>query len=129
MEQKPQILIVDDEPIVLKRLKTALEKTGYEVDVCEDGQAAIERIAEQTYDVVVTDIRMGDVDGIDVLDAVRAKSPHTPTIMITGYASVEAAREAEIKGAFDYLAKPFQPKDLRKILDKALKQRRKAGQA
>jgi len=129
MEQKPQILIVDDEPIVLKRLKTALEKSGYEVDVCDNGQAALERIAEQTYDVVVTDIRMGEVDGIDVLDAVRAKAPHTPTIMITGYASVEVAREAEIKGAFDYLAKPFQPKDLRKILDKALKQRRKAGQA
>ena len=126
MDEAPEILIVDDEPIVLKRLKTALEKSGYAVQTCENGEAAFGHLERQRFDVVVTDIRMDGIDGIQVLDRVRASSSETITIMITGHASVEAAREAEAKGAFDCIAKPFQPKDLRKVIEKALKQKKRA---
>lgn len=122
MENNLKLLIVDDEPIVGKRLKSALEKYGYDVEVFETGQSAIQRLAEQEFDIVVSDVRMEDADGLEVLDAVQRSSSRTKTILITGYATVEVAREALAKGAFDFLAKPFQPKDLRSLIEKAAKE-------
>ena len=119
MEGKIQILILDDEPIVGKRLGPALAKMGGEVEVFEDPHRALERIQEKTFDIVVTDIRMEDIDGIEILEKVRARSDHTKVIMITGYATVEVAREALGKGAFDFIAKPFKPNDLREVILKA----------
>jgi DNA-binding NtrC family response regulator len=119
METKLQILILDDEPIVGKRLGPALRKIGAEVDVFEDPHQALKRIQEKTFDVVVTDIRMEDVDGIEILEKVKARSGHTKVIMITGYATVEVAREALAKGAFDFIAKPFKPNDLREVVLRA----------
>jgi DNA-binding NtrC family response regulator len=117
-----KILVVDDESIVGKRLKPALEKVGYQVDVCESGRAAISRLDATTFDIVVCDVRMDEIDGLQVLQHVIAKSPRTKVIIITGYATVEMAREALIKGAFDFIAKPFKPSDLRKIIEKATRQ-------
>jgi DNA-binding NtrC family response regulator len=119
MENKLQILILDDEPIVGKRLGPALAKMGAEVEVFEDPRRALGRIQEKTFDIVVTDIRMEDIDGIEILERVRARSDHTKVIMITGYATVEVAREALGKGAFDFIAKPFKPNDLREIIVRA----------
>ena len=126
MERKLELLIVDDEPIVGRRLKSALEKHGYEVEVFETGQSAIQRLKERQFDIVVSDVRMEDADGLDVLEAVKQSSSRTKTILITGYATVELAREALAKGAFDFLAKPFQPKDLRAIIEKAAKELEKS---
>ena len=122
MERKLELLVVDDEPIVGKRLKSALEKYGYEVESYETGQGAIERLKERQFDIVVSDVRMDDADGLDVLEAVKQSSSRTKTILITGYATVELAREALAKGAFDFLAKPFQPKDLHTMIEKAAKE-------
>jgi DNA-binding NtrC family response regulator len=122
MERKLELLVVDDEPIVGKRLKSALEKYGYEVESFETGQSAIRRLKEKQFDIVVSDVRMDDADGLDVLEAVKQSSSRTKTILITGYATVELAREALAKGAFDFLAKPFQPKDLRAMIEKAAKE-------
>ncbi len=122
MEQKLKLLVVDDEPIVGKRLKSALEKYGYDVEVFDTGQSAIQRLAEREFDIVVSDVRMEDANGLEVLDAVQKSSSRTKTILITGYATVEVAREALAKGAFDFLAKPFQPKDLRSLIEKAAKE-------
>ena len=119
MEGKIQILILDDEPIVGKRLGPALAKMGGEVEVFENPHQALARIQEKTFDIVVTDIRMEDIDGIDILEKVKAKSEHTKVIMITGYATVEVAREALGKGAFDFIAKPFKPNDLREVIVRA----------
>jgi DNA-binding NtrC family response regulator len=121
MERKPQILILDDEPIVGKRLKPALEKYGCEVEVFEDGKKALERFNEKHFDIVVTDVRMEEIDGLQVLEQVKAKSAETKVIIITGYATIEVAREALIKGAFDFIAKPFKPNDLRLIVERAAK--------
>jgi len=112
-------MVVDDEPIVGKRLKPALEKGGYVVEVFESGGDALRRLEGKDFDIVVTDVRMEDVDGIQVLEHVLARSDRTKVIIITGYATVEVAREALAKGAFDFIAKPFKPNDLRVIIERA----------
>lgn len=121
MADNLQIMLVDDEPIVGKRLKPALAKYGFEVEVFEDGARAMQRLQEKEFDIVVTDVRMEDVDGIQVLENVLARSQRTKVIIITGYATVEVAREALVKGAFDFIAKPFKPNDLRAVIDRAAK--------
>jgi DNA-binding NtrC family response regulator len=119
MAERLKLLLLDDEPIVGKRLKPALAKIGCEVEVFENPKEALKRIEEQEFDIVVTDIRMKDVDGIEVLEMVRKKSSRTKVIMITGYAMMETAREAMEKGAFDFIAKPFEPDELRAVVAKA----------
>ena len=114
-----KILLLDDEPIVGKRLKPALSKIGCDVEVFQDPISAMARINEVTFDIVVTDIRMDEMDGMQVLERVLAKSPKTKVIMITGYAMIALAREAMEKGAFDFIAKPFKPDDLRQVIAKA----------
>ncbi len=119
MSDKLEVLLLDDEPIVGKRLKPALTKIGCNVEVFEEPSAALKRLEEREFDVVVTDIRMDDIDGIQVLEEVRKKSERTKVVMITGYAMMALAREAMEKGAFDFIAKPFQPDDLRRVIAKA----------
>lgn len=121
MDGTLQIMLVDDEPIVGKRLKPALTKYGFEVEVFEDAALALQRIREKEFDIVVTDVRMEDVDGIQLLEQALAQSNRTKVIIITGYATVEVAREALVKGAFDFIAKPFKPNDLRAVIDRAVK--------
>ncbi|MBN1608366.1 MAG: response regulator [Polyangiaceae bacterium] len=117
--KKLRILVLDDEPIVGNRLKPALAKSGYEVRVATTGADAVRLIDEVGFDIVVTDIRMEGVDGMDVLRHVRARSPGTLVIMITGFATVDLAREALTMGAFDFIAKPFKLDDLRRTILRA----------
>jgi len=119
MPEKLKILLLDDEPIVGKRLKPALAKIGCDVEVFEDPKQALKRIDETEFDIVVTDIRMDEINGIQVLEHVTKKSQRTKVIIITGYAMMSLAREAMKKGAFDFIAKPFRPDDLREIIAKA----------
>ncbi len=116
-----KVLILDDEPIVGKRLGPALSKHGLDVEVFEDPNLAVARINETEFDIVVSDVRMEAMDGLKVLETVMAKSARTKVIIITGYATVEIAREALVKGAFDFIAKPFKPNDLRIVINKAAK--------
>ena len=124
MRDKLQIMLIDDEDIVGKRLKPALEKNGDTVETFIDSRKAIERLNEKNFDIVITDIRMDEIDGLEVLEHVRTNSKNTKVIMITGYATVEVARHAMAKGAFDFIAKPFKPNDLREIIEKAAEQLR-----
>ena len=119
MSETLNILLLDDEPIVGKRLKPALAKIGCEVEVFQDPLAAVARIDQKEFDIVVTDIRMDEMDGMQILEHVRQKTPRTKVIMITGYAMIALAREAMEKGAFDFIAKPFKPDDLRQVIAKA----------
>jgi DNA-binding NtrC family response regulator len=119
MDNRVDVLLLDDEPIVGKRLKPALAKIGCDVEVFEDPKEALKRLDEKTFHIVVTDIRMDEIDGIQVLERVLKKSPETKVIMITGYAMMAIAREAMEKGAFDFISKPFKPDDLRKVIAKA----------
>ena len=119
MENKLSIMIIDDENIVGKRLQPALEKRGDIVETFVDSREALKRFDEQNFDIVVTDIRMDNIDGIEVLEHITSRNKRTKVIMITGYATVEVAREALAKGAFDFIAKPFKPNDLRSIIERA----------
>jgi DNA-binding NtrC family response regulator len=119
MKQRLQVLVLDDEPIVGKRLQPALAKVGCDVEVFDAPRPALEKIEAKRFDVVVTDIRMDEIDGIEVLQKVLTRWPATKVIMITGYATVEVAREAIAKGAFDFIAKPFKPQELRDVIAKA----------
>ncbi|NIO27687.1 MAG: response regulator [Candidatus Latescibacteria bacterium] len=114
-----QVMIIDDEPIVGKRLQPALSKYGMDVEVFTESTEALSRLNEKEFDIVVTDLKMEEVDGLQVLAHVMSTCPNTRVIMITGYGSVEVAREALTKGAFDFVSKPFKPKDLRAIINKA----------
>lgn len=114
-----RVIVLDDEPIVGKRLQPALEKMGWQVEVFEEPKKALERIDEGNFDIVVTDIYMNEVDGLQVLDRALEKNPNAKVIIITGYAMMEMARSAMDKGAFDFIAKPFKPDDLRNIISKA----------
>lgn len=127
MSEELQVLVLDDEPIVCKRLKPALEKSGYAVEIFEDAAQALKRIDEKQFDIVVTDVRMEEIDGIQVLEHVLAKSKDAKVIIITGYATVEVAREALAKGAFDFIAKPFKPNELRSAIAKAAKEIKARG--
>lgn len=113
------ILILDDEPIVGRRLQPALERDGHRVEVFVEPQKAVRRLGEKTFDIVVTDIRMDELDGIQVLESVAARSPETKVIMITGYATLELARESLTKGAFEFIAKPFRLGEIRGTILKA----------
>jgi CheY-like chemotaxis protein len=117
--EKLQVMILDDEPIVGKRLKPTLTKAGFEVEFFESPSEALSRLGEKEFDIVVTDLRMEEVDGIHVLEHIMERSKNTRVILITGYATVEVAREALVKGAFDFIAKPFKPKELTAVVNKA----------
>ena len=117
--RKTQVLILDDEPIVWKRLKPALEKVGYEVEAFTQSSNAMRRVQEKDFDIVVTDLKMEGIDGMAFMTEVKQRSPRTEVIVITGFATMETAKESFQKGVFDFLAKPFKRGELLEIVKKA----------
>jgi DNA-binding NtrC family response regulator len=107
-----RILVLDDEPIVCKRLKPAFQKAGYEVETFTDSAQALARLHETRFDIVVTDLKMEGADGMQVLSSALEASPRTRVIVITGFATLETAKESFRKGAFDFVAKPFKLGDI-----------------
>jgi len=119
-----RILVVDDEKGMREFLAIMLRKEGYDVVTAEGGQKAVKIIKEDVFDLVITDIRMPRVDGVEVLRAVKEASPETVVIMITAYASAETAVEAMKQGAYDYITKPFKVDEIRLIVRNSLEKRR-----
>ncbi len=113
------ILILDDEPIVCKRLKPSLEKKGYEVETFTSSADALQRVSERQFNIVVTDLKMEGVDGMQFLTEVKAKYPETEVIVITGFATMETAKESFNKGVFDFLAKPFKLGEIADVIARA----------
>ena len=107
-----RLLILDDEPIVVKRLKPAFQKAGYDVAVFTDSAAALAAFEAAPADIVITDLKMEGLDGIGFLDRIKAVSPKVGVIVITGFATLETAKESFHKGAFDFVAKPFKLADI-----------------
>lgn len=120
MQNPAKILIVDDERVALKNLEYIMKKQGYEVVGTQSGSNAIRYLDEQQFDVVLTDMRMEKVDGMQVLKKCRERHPDTEVIMITGYATLEAAVETMKHGAFSYIAKPFKLDEVRKAVEEAV---------
>ncbi|MBW1735988.1 MAG: response regulator [Deltaproteobacteria bacterium] len=117
--RKTSILILDDEQIVLKRLKPALEKAGYEIEIFSRSADASRRITEKDFDIVITDLKMDGLDGMQFLTQVKERSPSTEVIVITGFATMETAKESFQKGVFDFLAKPFKLGEILEAVRKA----------
>lgn len=117
--KKTSILILDDEAIVLKRLKPALEKVGYEVETFTRSTEASDRVNEKDFDIVITDLKMEGIDGMQFLSQVKKGSPATEVIVITGFATMETAKESFQKGVFDFLAKPFKLGEILNTVKKA----------
>ncbi|MEW5771168.1 MAG: sigma-54 dependent transcriptional regulator [Pseudomonadota bacterium] len=115
-----RLLIVEDEEIALRNLQHVMERQGYAVRACRTGAEAVRALETQTFDVVLTDLRMEGVDGMDVLKSSRGLQPQAEVIFITGYASAESAVQALKHGAFYYLAKPFRLDEVRKVVAEAL---------
>jgi len=121
MENGYDVLVLDDEPVVGDRLRPVIEAEGHRVEVFVDPREALKRVEEKTFDIVVTDIRMENVSGLEVLEKCVAKDPRTKVIMITGYATMELAREAMGRLAYDFVAKPFKLREIREIVQAAAK--------
>ena len=120
MSRTAEILILDDEPIVGDRLKPALEKRGHRVETFTCSQTAIDRLTQKHFDILVTDLKMKGPSGLDVLRFVREHSPTTRVIVITGYATVEQAKESLRGGALEFIAKPFRISRLLDLITRAL---------
>ncbi|MEE9259428.1 MAG: sigma-54 dependent transcriptional regulator, partial [Nitrospinaceae bacterium] len=118
------ILVVDDEKSLREFLTIMLENDGYEVKTAGSGEDAVKQIRENAFDLVITDIRMKNSSGIDVLEAARDTNPNIPVIMMTAYASAETAVEAMKKGAYDYISKPFKIEDLQLIVKNAVEKKK-----
>ncbi len=123
MSMKPQVLVVDDEEIVRRNMSHILSKENYAVQTARDGHEAIDAIEKSEFDVVLTDFKMDRMDGLEVLQKIKARSPDTQVIMITGYATINTAVEAMKHGAFHYIAKPFKLDDVRNVVSQALEKR------
>lgn len=116
MQSKGRLLIVEDEKVALKNLEHVMEKEGYEVTGTTSGPNALKILDTSEFDVVLTDLKMEKVDGLEILDRSKRLYPDTEVIMITAYASVPSAVETMKKGAYDYIAKPFKFDEVRKVV-------------
>ena len=119
-----KILIVDDEQSLREVLSIMLKRAGYAVTSVADGEEAVEQLQKEIFDLVITDLRMPKVDGMEVLKAVKSSSPETVVLIITAFATADSAVEAMKQGAYDYLTKPFQVDEVQLIIRNALEKRR-----
>ena len=126
-ENKLRVLVLDDEPIVCKRLQPALEKLGFEVDTFTQSVEAMHQVQQSAYDIVITDLKMKEVDGMRFLEEVKKQRPQTEVIVITGFATMETAKQSFQKGVFDFIAKPFKLSEIQDVVTRAAAKSRGAG--
>ena len=119
-----RVLVVDDERSMRDLLSIMLKQSGYHVVAADGGEEAVAALAQEPFDLVITDLRMRKVDGIAVLRAAKEHSPHTVVLVVTAFASTETAVEAMKLGAYDYITKPFKLDEIRLIIANALERKR-----
>jgi DNA-binding NtrC family response regulator len=112
MERKKHLLVVDDELLIRDLLYDHFSGCDYEITLADDGKSAMARLAEQHFDTVILDLKMPDMDGLELAAVVREQQPEAPIIIITGYPSVNSAVESLRRRYFDYFVKPFNMKKL-----------------
>ena len=124
---KPKILIIDDEPDICKALRYLLEREEYSVTCTYSGEEGIEAFRKDWFDVVLTDLKMGRVDGMAVLEKIKEVSPEMPVIIMTAFGSIESAVEAMKHGAADYIIKPFLNEEIRLTIGRIIEQKKIIG--
>ena len=123
MKEQARILVIDDDATVRRSLEVTLKNNGYDVNVAENGREAIKKSKTKLYNLALVDLRLPDMDGIELLTSMREAVPKTVKIIITGYPSQENAIEAVNRGADGYIVKPYSMEDLlRKIKEQLQKQ-------
>jgi two-component system response regulator AtoC len=120
MLRPSRVMVVDDDAETLALLHEIVAKEGYEVETAEDAETALRRLGEWQPELIITDIHMPGMDGLDLLAAVREKEPDIPVVLLTAYGSLKTAVDAIKAGAFDYLSKPFVVEDIRLVVRRAL---------
>lgn len=120
MPEKNRILVVDDEEALRTVLSTELSSEGYEVSTAADGSEAIDLVKDNTYDLVLLDIKMPNVDGFEVLKYVKGNKPDIKVIMLTGFADLKNAIESKRLGAEDFVSKPYDLVDLLTTIERVL---------
>ncbi|RME01587.1 MAG: diguanylate cyclase, partial [Deltaproteobacteria bacterium] len=125
--RSPSILVIDDDPMILDLLESALSEAGYTVTRADSGMAAVAAARSQKFDLAITDLRMPGMDGVKTLAALKEVSPETEVIVATGDGTIETAITCMKLGAYDYIEKPFQVKELHAIVARALEKRKLAG--
>jgi DNA-binding NtrC family response regulator len=115
-----ELLVVDDEPQMLIAINETLRRSGYSITTAGSGMEALRRLKEKYYQLVITDMRMPEVSGLDLLRKVKTLTPHTPVILLTAYGTIQNAVDAMREGAYDYLLKPFSSESLENIVRRAL---------
>ena len=123
-----KICVVDDERIVCDRLRPVLEKAGYRVETFTDSTSALEHLTTEGCDVLITDLKMARPDGIELLKLARERLPEVRVVIITGFATVDTAREALKSGAVDFIAKPFRIGQLRDLVARIEREVRGEGE-
>ncbi len=118
------LLVVDDDPVTVNLLREVLSKEGYDVATALSGEEAVAQGSDKIFDLVITDVRMGDKGGMEVLKSFKKIAPETAVIMITAFGSIETAIEAIREGAFDYISKPFKLEEIKFTVQRALEQKR-----
>lgn len=121
---KAKILVVDDEESMCKFMEIMLKKEGYFVSTSQDGSTALERVKSEDYDLVIADLMMPEMSGLELLSRVKSVNPDLDFIVMTAFASVDSAIEALKKGAFDYITKPFRVDEIKIAVRKSLEQRK-----
>lgn len=116
-------MVVDDEPLIRRSLSELLTLSGYTVSSASSGKEALHLLKNYTADVIITDVKMPEMDGIQLLKQVKNSHPNTPVILVTGYASIESAVEAMKEGAYDYITKPIMDSEIKIVLERLVKQR------
>ena len=122
MKRQLEILVLDDEEVVCARLKPALEKDGYLVETFTDSRLAKVRLDEHQFNIVVTDLKMAGIDGMELFQFIKEKWPETKVVMISGFATVDITREALQAGVRDIISKPFKISQLKDLIDRISKE-------
>ncbi len=109
-------MIVDDEPIVGERLRASLELAGFAVDAFVSSKDALRKLKDEDYDILVTDLKMSDPDGMEILRTARQVRPKIKSVVITGFATTDTAVQATLSGAVEFITKPFKISELKRLL-------------
>ena len=124
---RPHVLLVEDESTIAKGLEMVMREEGYEVDMADTGQGALKKFWAKDFDLMVADLRLPDIDGMEVIQRVRESWPETKVVIITGYPSVSSAVQAVKLGGSDYLREPFTDDEFITAVEKALEDREKSS--
>ena len=124
MSGQNRILVVDDDEVVRRSYRRSLQGLSRNVEAARDGEEALQTMEKNPFDVVLLDIRMPGMDGMSVLRTIKQKWPESEVVIITGYPSIDSAKEAVQLGAYDYVAKPVGPQDVINVTDGAMTRKR-----